>query len=422
VIARWSSDGQSDETVKLDPNLFASEVSGGRIADNIVQFARLLRSAGLAVGPDRVLLATQAVLATGVTSSGTLYNALHTVFVTRPEQHDLFDQAFYLFWKDPKYLEQMMSLVMPSVKGQGHAFDKELSRRLRDTLMPQGHNPPQRPAEEVELDFSESFSTLAVSRTKDFAQMSATELVAARQAIARMGLAMAEIRTRRYVDARRGARIDMRRILRDVGAKGPDYIVLHREERAWRLPPLIVLCDVSGSMDAYARMMLHFLHALTNARTRVHCFLFGTQLWNITRRMRGRDPDAAIGRVSHEVTDWSGGTRIGESLAEFNRLWARRVLGGNATVLLITDGLDRESGEGIARASRRLKASCRRLIWLNPLLRYDAYAPIASGARELKPNVSELRACHNLASLDALAAALADDVVRPALPALRKSA
>jgi uncharacterized protein len=408
MIARWSSEERTDETVKLEPNLFAAEASGGRIADNIVQFARLLRAAGLSVGPDRVILGTQAVLATGITSPGIVYAALHAVFVTKPDQHDIFDQAFYLFWKDPKYLEQMLSLVVPSLKGQGHAFDKELSRRLRETLLPQGAAPPQRPAEEVELDFSESWSSAAVSRTKDFAQMSAAEQHAARNAIARMGVAMAQIRTRRYIAQQRGARIDMRRVLADMGAKGPDYVVMHRQDRAWRMPPLVVLCDVSGSMDAYARMMLHFLHALTNARARVHSFLFGTHLWNITRRVHGKDPDAAVARVSKEVTDWSGGTRIGESLEEFNRLWARRVLGGNATVLLITDGLDREGGEGVARASRRLRASCRRLIWLNPLLRYDGYAAIATGARELRPNVSELRACHNLASLEALALALAD--------------
>jgi uncharacterized protein with von Willebrand factor type A (vWA) domain len=159
-------------------------------------------------------------------------------------------------------------------------------------------------------------------------------------------------------------------------------------------------------MDGYARMMLHFLHALTNARDRVHTFLFGTRLTNITRLLRSKDPDIAIAKVSDGVKDWSGGTRIGESLTDFNRHWARRVLGQNATVLLITDGLDRDEAEGLGLAARRLSASCRRLVWLNPLLRYDAYEPIAAGARALQPHVGEMRGCHNLASLDELAAAL----------------
>jgi uncharacterized protein with von Willebrand factor type A (vWA) domain len=168
----------------------------------------------------------------------------------------------------------------------------------------------------------------------------------------------------------------------------------------------VVLCDISGSMDAYARLFLHFLYALVNAGEQVSCFLFGTRLTNVTRVLRNRDPDAAIAKVAGSVADWSGGTRIGESLAAFNRQWARRVLGQNATVLLFTDGLDRMSGEGIAPAARRLRASSRRLIWLNPLLRYEDYAPLAAGARELERHVSELRPCHNLNSLADLAQVL----------------
>jgi uncharacterized protein with von Willebrand factor type A (vWA) domain len=154
-----------------------------------------------------------------------------------------------------------------------------------------------------------------------------------------------------------------------------------------------------------------------NAREQVHCFLFGTRLTNITRALRNRDPDAAIAKVSHLVADWSGGTRIGDSLRTFNRDWARRVLGQNATVLLFTDGLDRAGGEGIADAARRLRASSRRLIWLNPLLRYDRYAPLASGARELERHVSELRPCHNLRSLADLALALSK---RPGVSSLKR--
>jgi hypothetical protein len=178
------------------------------------------------------------------------------------------------------------------------------------------------------------------------------------------------------------------------------------KKRRMRRPPLVVLCDISGSMDAYARLFLHFLYALMNGGERVSSFLFGTRLTNITRNLRNRDPDAALAKVAAQVSDWSGGTRIGESLAAFNRLWARRVLGQNATVLLFTDGLDRAGGEGIADAARRLRASSRRLIWLNPLLRYEQYAPLAAGATELERHVSELRPCHNLSSLAGLAAAL----------------
>jgi hypothetical protein len=196
-------------------------------------------------------------------------------------------------------------------------------------------------------------------------------------------------------------------MMRASGGRGLEAMLPLFKIRRTRRPPLVVLCDISGSMDAYSRLFLHFLYALLNARERVHCFLFGTRLTNITRLLRDRDPDAAIAKVAASVADWSGGTRIGEALDTFNKRWARRVLGQNATVLLFTDGLDRAGGEGIADAARRLRASSRRLIWLNPLLRYEQYAPLAAGARELERHVTELRPCHNLASIADLAAALA---------------
>jgi hypothetical protein len=402
-----TANSTGSDPVKLPANLIASEVSGGRIAENVLQFARLLRSAGLPVGPDRVVLATRALLAAGIESPSILYAALHAVFVSRPEQHEIFDQAFYLFWKDPGYLEQLLSLMLPSLRGAGPSPHQELSRRLREPLLPQGRNAPPAPAEGLDLDMRGSWSSLEVSATKDFEQMTAAEQQAARNAIRRMHLVLAERPTRRFRPARDGARIDLRRLLKEAAHNGGDVMTLPRRARRWRTPPLVVLVDISGSMDHYARMLLHLLHAMVNARERMHCFLFGTRLTNVTRMLRGRDPDLAIAKVAAGVTDWSGGTRIGESLHQFNRLWARRVLGGTATVLLITDGLDREGGEQIDTAARRLRASCRRLVWLNPLLRYDGYAPLAAGARELAPHVSEQRACHNLASLAELSRALA---------------
>ena len=398
----WADDG-----ARLEPNLVASRVSGGRIAENILQFARILRASGVPVGPDRVILATEAVLESGIEQPRILYAALAATLLTRPEQREVFDQAFYLFWKDPHYLEQMLSVMLPRLKREEELpAQDEMSRRLRDTLLPHGQHEREAGQDEIELDFSESYSSIAVSRSKDFEQMSAEEQRRAREAIRRMTLVFAPLRTRRYETAPRGRRLDLRRMARDAARHGPDFLLPRWRERRSEPPPLVVLCDISGSMDAYARMLLHFLFALTNARDRVHCFLFGTRLFNVTRLLRGKDPDAAIGKVGARITDWSGGTRIGESLAQFNRLWARRVLGGRATVLLFTDGLDRDGGEGVELAARRLRASCRRLVWLNPLLRFDAYEPIAAGAKALLPHVSEMRACHNLASLEALAEAL----------------
>jgi uncharacterized protein with von Willebrand factor type A (vWA) domain len=390
---------------RLDPNLIAAEVDGGRIAENILYFGRLLRASGLPVGPEKIVLATRAVLAAGIEDPKILYWTLHAVFVNRRAEHELFNQAFLMFWKDPGYLEQMMALMLPQMKVERQADDNALSRRLAESLF-KAHEDKTPREEQVEIDAVGTFSDLDAMREKDFEQMSAAELALARRAIADMSLVSDPVRTRRFEPARRGERIDLRRMLRETASKGGDSLMPAYKRRRWRRPPLVVLCDISGSMDTYARVFLHFLYALTNDRDRVSAFLFGTRLSNVTRELRNRDPDAAIAKVSHGVNDWSGGTRIGATLEEFNRRWARRVLGQNATVLLFTDGLDRDGAEGIERAARRLGASARRFVWLNPLLRWEGYEPLASGAKALSRHVTEVRACHNLKSLADLKIAL----------------
>jgi len=384
-------------------------VDGGRIAENILHFGRLLRASGLPVGPDKIVTATRAVIAAGIESPKVLYWTLHAVFVNRRSEHDIFNQAFLMFWKDPGYLEQMMSLMLPSSPEPGAPPQQTLSRRLSESLLAgNDRKPPEPEQQEIEFDTIGTFSDSDVSQTKDFEQMSAEEQVAARRAIRNLMLTTRPIRTRRFERGHRPERLDLRRLMRETAAKGGDSLQPAWKQRRWRRPPIVVLCDISGSMDTYARVFLHFLYALTNESDRVSAFLFGTHLSNVTRELSNRDPDAAISKVAHQVTDWSGGTRIGAALDDFNKHWARRVLGQNATVLLFTDGLDREGGEGIERAARKLRANSRRLVWLNPLLRYDRYEPIAAGARALAAHITDLKPCHNLTSLADLAKALGD--------------
>ena len=392
-------------STSLPPNLIAGVTDGGRITENILYFGRLLRASGLPVGPQKIVLATRAVMAAGIDNPKVLYWTLHAVFVNRRSEHDLFNQAFVMFWKDPGYVQQMMSLMLPVAPENAPPPEKLLSRRLSESLL-QGAERGQKEEEQIEIDAIGTFSDIDVSRAKDFEQMSAEELATARRAIRNLVLATRKIRTRRTERGRRTERLDFRRMLRETSAKGGDSLAPAWRQRRWRRPPLVVLCDISGSMDTYARVFLHFLYTLTNESDRVSCFLFGTRLSNVTRELKNRDPDAAITKVSKDVTDWSGGTRIGASLEDFNKHWARRVLGQNASVLLFTDGLDREGGEGIERAARKLRANCRRLIWLNPLLRFDRYEPLAAGARALAAHVTDMRPCHNLDSLAGLAAAL----------------
>ncbi len=378
----------------------------GRLAENIVHFARILRRAGLRVGPRQVLDAVEAVEAAGIGTRADFYWTLRATLIKRHEEHEIFDQAFHVFWRDPKLLDRMMSLLLPEAEAPPAESGEEQSRRLAEALF--GETAHRELEEsEIEIDRSETFSREEMLREKDFEKMSLAELAEAKSAIARLRFHRDEIRTRRSRPAANGPVIDMRATLRATLRSG-GVIPLKRRAPRRRPPPLVVLCDISGSMSAYARIFLHFLHTLANERDRVHVFLFGTRLTHVTRELRHRDVDEALARVAARVEDWDGGTRIGETLRRFNVDWARRVLGQGATVLLVTDGLDRDAGEGVAPEIARLHRSARRLIWLNPLLRYDRFEPKALGVKALLPHVDEFRPVHNIASLAALADALSD--------------
>lgn len=381
-------------------------MASGRLAENIVHFARILRRAGLHVGPRQVLDAVEAVETAGIGRREDFYWTLRATLIKRHEEHEIFDQAFHVFWRNPKLLDKMMSLMLPQTEVPSGESEEEKSRRLAEALF--GETALHREEEgEIETDRSETFSGEEVLREKDFEKMSLAELAEAKTAIARLRLRMDEVRTRRTRPAANGPLIDMRATLRATLRSG-GVIPLKRRSPRRRSPPLVVLCDISGSMSAYARIFLHFLHALTNDRDRVHVFLFGTRLTHVTRELKHRDVDEALARVAARVEDWDGGTRIGETLRRFNVDWARRVLGQGATVLLVTDGLDRDAGEGVAPEIARLHRSARRLIWLNPLLRYARFEPKALGVKALLPHVDEFRLVHNIASLAALADALSD--------------
>jgi uncharacterized protein with von Willebrand factor type A (vWA) domain len=386
----------------------APEPRGGKLAGNIVHFARTLRAAGLRVGPGQILRAIEAVDVAGLRSRGDFYWTLHSVFVNRRDQREIFDQAFHVYWRNPRLLEKMMELLLPQIDVPAEPDKKkELSRRLQEALSQGRGEAPKDEGEPPELDVEASFtvSDREVLQHKDFEQMSQAELDEAMRAIARLRLPVPERRTRRHRPDPRGRRIDFRASLRRA-LRPEGLTVLRRREPRRIPPPLVILCDISGSMARYTRMFLHFMHAITNDRDRVHCFTFGTRLNNVTRALRYKDVDIALAKASNQVEDWSGGTRIGQTLHEFNKKWSRRVLGQGAVVLLITDGLDREGAAGLEEEMERLHKSCKRLIWLNPLLRYGGYEPKSQGNRAMLPHVDEFRPVHNLDSLAGLIGAL----------------
>ena len=387
------------------------------LATNVLHFTRILRDSGLPLGTRSTLDALACVEVAGIEKREDLKAALRAVLVSRAEHLLLFDTAFDLFWRDPDIAAKMMAALLPEVSGRGTAKPPPPPpTRLLDAMHGQQSEAAPQPTQdpdELEFDATLTFSASEKFQRLDFESMTAVEWAQAKDAIADFALPVKPIRTRRTRSVNRGQNIDLRRTMRESVRTGGEVIHLARKAPQVKPPPLVVLCDISGSMHRYTRMFLHFIHALTNASIQganaeqhVEVFLFGTRLTHITRQLRHKDVDAALGRVANAAPDWSGGTRIGACLHEFNQRWSRRVLGQGAVVLLLTDGLDRDDIQVLAASAERLGKSCRQLIWLNPLLRYDGFAPRAAGIQALLPHATKFVPAHNLQSIKALAMAL----------------
>jgi uncharacterized protein with von Willebrand factor type A (vWA) domain len=387
------------------------EPRAGAFADNVVGFARLLRAAGMPVGVDRGLFAVQALEAVGIERREDVRAALSAVLLSRREQQPLFDAAFDAYWRGPDLAARMQDALAPDAAGAGRAADParpQRPARLEAALRSRRPAPGREPAPEATLTESAgarmAWSDRERLQHRDFDGMTADEFRAACRLVEQAPLPVDPVRTRRWRSARSGP-IDLRATLLRA-ARDPLMGRVARRARRERLPPLVVLCDVSGSMERYARILLHYAHALARRQPRIAVFAFGTQLTDITRSLRHRDPDQAVEAATRAVADWNGGTRIGASLAAFNRSWARRVLSGNATVLLMTDGLDRGDDPMLGREAARLSRFAHRLVWLNPLLRFEGFEPRASGVRALLPHVDRHLPVHSLASLDDLGRAI----------------
>ncbi len=387
------------------PSAPSPALAAPTLAANVMHFARLLRRAGLPVGPAETLAAQQALSLIELGSKTETRTALRSVMIHRHEHQEVFDQAFALFWRDPTAAEQAAAMaLLEAQKEKKLERPPPASRRVAEAMQQKRDRREQPKDEPPVQDAVLTVSDQERLQRMDFEAMSAGEIAAAKQEIRRLTLPLDLRRTRRLRPDPLGPVTDLRRTIRQSLRQGGEILTIARNRRQVRAPPLVVLCDISGSMSRYAQILLHFLHAVTNDRDRVHVFLFGTRLTNITRHLRSRDVDVAVARVSAAVSDWAGGTRIGACLGEFNRHWSRRLLGQGAVVLLISDGLDSDVGAGLSKEMERLAKSCRRLIWLNPLLRYDEFEARPAGIRAMLPHVDEFLPVHNLESLRQLAA------------------
>ena len=405
--------------------------AAGHLAENVLHFARVLRSAGMPVGSDRVHTALAALQVAGLASKRDFHAVLSACLIDRIEHRELFDQAFLLFWRDPDLAGRMRALLLPKVSLKDGATPPPENRRLGDALFPHQPNradgrPPDAPQQDPpETDAELTWNDREVLRQTDFDTMTADEWRAAQRLLDKMPLLFEPLPTRRSRPASRPGRPDWRATLAAMARSGGDLPALRWRAPRQQPPPLVVLADISGSMRRYSRMLLHFAHGLGRADGRgggkVESFVFGTRLTRTTRLLKNRDPDIAVGQVVRAVADWSGGTRITSSLHAFNQRWARRVLPGQATVLLISDGLEHGDTTALAFEMERLHKSCHRLLWLNPLLRFQQFEPRAAGIKAMLPHVDRFLPAHNLQSLADLVAALA----RPGLtdrPAVRRPA
>ena len=378
-----------------------------RLGANIVSFARALRAAGIAIGSAEIADALRALRRVGLARRDDVRIALRSSLIRDPAHFDRFDRAFNACFRHPDLLARLddSGLATPEAAVGSR-------RRLSAVAVePAADAAASRDGPEGKR-LAGGYSAVERLAEKDFDAMTPEEFgEAARLLRARLG-AVPDLPSRRFRADSRGTDVDLCRSLQRMAQQNGELITLMRRRRQRRPSPLVLICDVSGSMSRYSRMFLQLAHALGRRQQTVHTFVFGTQLTNVSRALRNRDPDAALSRVAADVADWDGGTRIAACLRRFNTDWGRRVLAQNASVLLMTDGLERDAQADLEYQAARLHRSCRRLLWLNPMLRYERFEPKAFGIRAILPHVDRLLPAHSVSSLAAITAALATDGAR----------
>ncbi len=395
------------------PESAAATNDGGHLLHNLLLFGRVLRGLGLDVHSARMVDVVHALDVVGIRRKRDFRQTLRTMLVHRHRDLALFDEAFDVFWRPPK--DDLTTLDLRSIGEQRRFRQPQLAPPSAGDGAADDGETDGGPGDRVDL--TRTYSAREVLRQKDFAEFTAGEIDTARRMMDELQWQLGERRSRRWV-AGRGAAIDLRRAARRNLRYGGELLDLPRLKRKQKARSLVLICDVSGSMERYTRMLLHFIHSVADNWDRVEAFLFATRLTRVTDRLSRRGIDDAVTGVARAVPDWAGGTRIGESLRTFNYRWSRRTLGWGSVVLVISDGWDRGDPEVLARETARLQRSSYRLIWLNPLLGSESYAPLTRGIQAALPFVDDHLPVHNLASLQDLAQHL--NALPPHRPARRQ--
>ena len=378
----------------------------GKLADNIAAFGRALRRAGVPMDSSRIALAQTAAMLIGLDRKDDLAAALECVMIGQEQDRTVFAQMFEAFFRNPELAHKLLAQMLPQAQESAKATVPRRAR-VQEALraVSQAKNRPPAKDEEVELDAAMSASQAIRLHHADFQSLNASEYRLVEQLARSIPLALPHIKGRRTQTGPIGHRMDWTRAMRDAARQGGELIRLPLLQRRKQPLPLLILIDVSGSMERYARLMLAFLHQSTRQVPR-SVFAFGTELTDLTGPFRMADTDDMLLAVSEKIPDFAGGTRLGLSLGQLRAHHQRQLTGRRTIVLLITDGLDTGSTSDLSQELAWLKRHCRKLLWLNPLLRFDGYAPIASGAQVLNRHADGMVAIHNIARLQDLAQAI----------------
>ena len=380
----------------------------GKLADNITGFGRTLRRAGVPADSARTALAAQAAELVGVANKADLGAALESVMISREQDRQVFRELFDAYFRDPELANKLLAQLLPSAEGRAESSKRR--PRVREALAPHkasGHNPLDKPDKEVDFDAAMTASSLDILKHAEFSLLSSVEYKLVEQLARDIALPIPRLDSRRRRPGERGAQLHWAGVMRRAARTGGELMQLPRLQRIDQPLPLLVLVDVSGSMERYARLLLAFLHAATRSQRRRDVFAFGTHLTDLTPAFRLADTDAMLEAASAAIDDFAGGTRLGDSLAMLRQRHARRLVGRRTLVLIITDGLDTGEPEALESELQWLVRHSRRLLWLNPLLRFGGYAPAARGAAVLHRHAHGMLAVHNLSKLKDLAAGLA---------------
>jgi len=375
----------------------------GQLLHNFLVFGRLLRQLGIDVNPGRIIESVQALDLIEIGRKEDFYYATRSLLVNKHDDLPVFDQAFLMFWR--KHVDEWGNLnILPVIqKDRPHSFPPPLT--LREEV-PEEKDSTSKTEEKIVIETIQTYSIREVLRKKDFSDLSEGEIEAVKDMMRSLTFHLGERCTRRKRPGN-GYNLDLRRTLRKSFNYGGEILSWARREPKFKPRPIIIIADISGSMERYTRLLLHFIYGLHQTLSQpIETFVFSTRLTRITRQLRNQDIDQALKDVSQAVKDWAGGTRTGESLKDFNFTWGRRVLGGGAVVLIISDGWDRGDVDLLEQEMARLQRSCFRLIWLNPLLGSPSYEPLTRGIQAALPHIDDFLPVHNLASLEDLAAHL----------------